>query len=96
MKIFVFVFSRKFREIISILCVAKFSFSLREIFAKHGIEICAKFSRNSKEISLNAKQESTFTSFLKKNSLPKSFEKCIFSENPKLYLRTVRSEYYNT
>ena len=93
-KIFVFVFLRKFREIINFVFREIF-LQFREIFAKHEIEISAKFLRNSKEISRNAKQESTFTSFFK-NSLPKSIEKCNFSENPILNLRTVRSEYYNT
>ena len=69
-KIFVFVFSREFREIFSFVFREIFSFvfreiflQFREIFAKLEIEICAKFSRNSKEISRNAKQEITLTSF---------------------------------
>ena len=80
-KIFVFVFSRKFREIISFV-FSEIFLQFREIFAKHEIKICAKFSRNSKEISRNTKQEITLTSFFK-NSLPKSIKKCNFSENPK-------------
>ena len=58
------MFSRKFREIISFV-FHKISLQFREIFAKHEIKICAKFSRNSKEISRNTKQEITLTSFLK-------------------------------
>ena len=80
-KIFVFVFSRKFREIISFV-FSEIFLQFREIFAKHEIKICAKFSRKSKEISRNTKQEITLTSFFK-NSLPKSIEKFNFSENPK-------------
>ena len=53
-KIFVLVFSRKFRKIFR---------QFREIFVKHEIEICAKFLRNSKEISRKTKQKITLTSF---------------------------------
>ena len=61
-KIFVFVFSQEFREIFSYV-FRKIFLQFRKIFAKHEIEIFAKFSRNSKEISRNAKQEITLTSF---------------------------------
>ena len=54
-KIFVFVFSRKFREIISFV-FREFFLQFHVTFAKHEIEIFAKFSQNSKEISRNAKQ----------------------------------------
>ena len=88
-KIFCFVFSGKFREIVNFV-FRKIFLQFHKIFAKHKIEICAKFSRNSKEIlqnlkeiSRNAKQKSTFTSFFK-NALLKSNEKCNFSENPKI------------
>ena len=93
-KIFVFVFSRKFLEIIRFV-FRKIFLQFRKIFAKHEIQICAKFSWNSQEISRNTKQEISLPSFFK-NSLPKSIEKCIFSENPKWNLRTLRLEYYNT
>ena len=78
-KIFVFVFSRKFFLFISFVFREIF-LQFREIFAEHEIEICAKFKRNSKEISRNAKL--LVTSFFR-NSLPKSIEKCNFSENSK-------------
>ena len=52
-KIFVFVVSRKFREII-IFVFREIFLQSGEIFAKHETEICAKFSRNSMEISRNA------------------------------------------
>ena len=61
-EIFVFMFSRKFCEIISFVFREIF-LQFREIFAKYEIEICAKFSRNSKEISQHAKQEITLTGF---------------------------------
>ena len=57
-KIFVFVFLRKFREIINFVFREIF-LQFREIFMKHEIEVWAKFSRNSKEISRNTKQEIT-------------------------------------
>ena len=92
-KIFVLVFSRKFREIIH-FAFRKIFLQFREIFAKHEIEICAKFVRNSKEISRTTKLEIITNSFfndylqllnvkqiLHQNSLPKSIEKCNFPED---------------
>ena len=52
-KIFGFVFSRKFREIISFTFPENF-LEFRKIFAKHESEICAKFEDNfAKRETLN-------------------------------------------
>ena len=76
-KIFFFVFSRTICKIINFAFCQIFLW-FREIFAIHEIEIWAKFSRNSKEISRKTKQEITKDSFIKIHCCQKSKKKCNF------------------
>ena len=81
-KNFVFVFSRNYSRNYQFRISRNFSLVSRKFRETRNWNLCEMFAKFEGNFE---EQESTFTSFFK-----------FFSENPKLNLRTVRSEYSNT